>query len=206
MQNRPAVEKDRNRPSVKNEPPQKGSTAQFLKDTGFGPVVFLGKCIEQFGWRAVLSCLLGALSVYGYDVIKGLPFGKSEIATVAAISQPSAPKTIQLHGRVRDGKGSPVNERFWVGVLAKQLGPVQNVDGTFSLEVPPSSSYDVALWTAESPVNIYNGFPAEQDGGGYRLREALPFLTMTETAALERPKPKRAESRTQLARSQVGGR
>ena len=205
MQNRPFVAKNRNRSSVKTEPSKKGSTAQFLKDTGFGPLVILGKCIEQFGLRAVLGGLLGAMSVYGYDVVKGLPYGKAVITQVVPISQPSQPKTVQLHGKVRDGSGSPVNQRFWVGVLAKQLGPVQNSDGTFSLEVPQSSSYDVALWTSES-INIYTGFPAEQDGSGYKLLQALPFLTPASTASLESPKPKRGESRPQIARAQIGGR
>jgi hypothetical protein len=205
MQNRPLVEKNRHRPSVKAEPSKKGSITEFLKDTGFGPVVFVGKCIEQFGWRLVVGGLLGAISVYGYDVVKGLPYGKSVIEPVVQISQPSQPKTVQLHGRVRDGSGSPVNERFWVGVLAKQLGPVQSSDGTFSLEVPQSNSYDVALWTSET-ISIYNGFAAEQDGTGYKLLQALPFLSPANTALLERSKPKRREPHPQLAQAEIAAR
>lgn len=206
MQNRQFVEKNRNRRSGRTGLPKKGSIVAFFKDTGFGPAVFLGKCVEQFGWGAVAGCLLGAGLVYGYAVVvKPLPYAKSVVVQVAPLPQPSQPKTVQLHGRVRDGSGSPVNQRFWVGVLAKQLGPVQNSDGTFSLEVPQSNSYDVALWTSES-INIYNGFAAEQDGSGYRLQQALPFLSMTNTASIESPKPRRGESRTQLARAQIGGR
>lgn len=204
--NRPAAKADRERPESKTEPERKRSVAEFLLDTGFAPVVFIGKCVQQFGWAPVAGFLLGATAVYGYAVVKPLPYAKSVSPPVAPIVQPPPQtKIVQLHGRVRDGKGSPVNERFWVGVLAKQLGPVQNVDGTFTLEVPQSSSYDVALWTAESPVNIYNSFPAEQDGSGYRLRDALPFLLgPPATAALENLKPKRGESQTQLARAQIG--
>lgn len=208
MQNRPSAEKNRNRSSAKTETESepKGSLAEFLKETGFGPVVFIGKCVQQFGWGAVAGFLLGATAVYGYAVVKPLPYAKSVSPAIAPIvQQPPQTKIVQLHGRVRDGKGSPVNERFWVGVLAKQLGPVQNVDGTFTVEVPQSSSYDVALWTAESPVNIYNSFPAEQDGAGYRLRDALPFLLVPQaTAALETVKPKRVGSQAQLAQAQVG--
>lgn len=209
MQNRQFVEKNRNRPLARTRLPKKSSIVSFLKDTGFGPAVLVGKCVEQFGWGVVGGCLLGAGLVYGYAVVvKPLPYAKSVAAPIVAPSpQPAQPKTVQLHGRVRDRSGSPVNERFWVGVLAKQLGPVQNSDGTFSLEVPQSSSYDVALWTSET-INIYNGFAAEQDGSGYRLQQALPFLSLAPTASVEgpSPKPRRGESRSQIARAETGGR
>lgn len=208
MQNRRFVETNRNRSSERTETGSeaKRSLAEFLKETGFGPVVLIGKCVQQFGWGAVAGFLLGATTIYGYAVVKPLPYAKSVSPPVAPVVQQTPPtKIVQLHGRVRDGRGSPVNERFWVGVLAKQLGPVQNVDGTFTLEVPQSSSYDVALWTAESPVNIYNSFPAEQDGAGYRLRDALPFLLAPPaTAVLENVKPKRGASQAQLAQAQIG--
>jgi hypothetical protein len=55
------------------------------------------------------------------------------------------------------------------------LGPVQNSDGSFEMEVPQSNTYDVALWNSDT-VKVYTGFAAEKDGRGYRLEQALPFL------------------------------
>lgn len=207
MQTRTSIEKS-NRAPDKPMPVQKQGLAEFLLQTNFTPLVVIGKCVQQFGWSAVAGFLMGAASVYGYAVFKPLPYSKSEPAPAPAVVAASSPKTVQLRGRVRNGKGSPVNERFWVGVLAKQLGPVQNSDGTFALEVPQSNSYDVALWTSET-INIYTGFAAEQDGAGYRLMEALPFLSVADAAPSISARPRSRESppgaptQTEIARSEV---
>ena len=159
-----------------NHPPKKGSFADFLIESNFTPLAFAGRCVKQFGAGAVAGFLLGAISVYGYAVVKGLPLprgSQSETAIVAPL--PVQAPTVKLHGLVRDSDGKPVKEAFNVGVLAKQLGPVQNSDGSFEMEVPQSSSYDVALWNSDT-VKVYTGFAAEKDGLGYRLEQALPFL------------------------------
>ena len=160
-----------------NHPPRKKSFADFLIDSEFAPLAFVGRCLRQFGARAVAGFLLGAVALYGYGVVRGLPYVKSSTEG-SVIPVPPAPvqsKTVKLHGLVRDSDGKPVKEAFNVGVLAKQLGPVQNSDGSFEMEVPQSSSYDVALWNSDT-VKVYTGFAAEKDGLGYRLEQALPFL------------------------------
>jgi hypothetical protein len=201
MQNQPVIEKSR---IGKNSRAQKKRPlADFLLDSNFPPLILLGKCVQQFGWKAVGGVLLGGLSVWGYAVVvKPLPYMKTEKQVIEVPAPGPTTKTVQLRGRVRDGKGSPVNERFWVGVLARQLGPVQNSDGTFALEVPQSSSYDVALWTTDT-INIYNGFAAEQDGSGYRLLEALPFLSASNPAPLAHAGLRRRESPADAAPNQI---
>jgi hypothetical protein len=183
-----------------NHPPKKGSLADFLINIEFAPVAFVGRCMKQFGVGAVGGFLLGAISVYGYAVVKGLPLprgSQSEMAIVAPT--PVQAKTVKLHGFVRDFEGRPVKEAFNVGVLAKQLGPVQNSDGSFEMEVPQSNSYDVALWNSDT-VRVYTGFAAEKDGLGYKLAQALPFLNaITNVSALS------AKPGAELAKSHSGG-
>jgi hypothetical protein len=168
-----------------DHPAKKKSFTDFLIDSGFAPLVFVGRCLGQFGARAVAGFLLGAIALYGYGLVSGLPYVKSSTGNLV-IPVPPAPeaKTVKLHGFVRDFEGRPVKEAFNVGVLAKQLGPVQNSDGSFEMEVPQSNSYDVALWNSDT-VKVYTGFAAEQDGRGYRLSQALPFLqAITNVSAL----------------------
>jgi hypothetical protein len=180
--------------------PKKGSVADFLIALNFAPLVFVGRCLKQFGVGAVGGFLLGAVSVYGYAVVKGLPLPKGSQPDVAIVAAPPVQaKTVKLHGLVRDSDGKPVKEAFNVGVLAKQLGPVQNSDGSFEMEVPQSNSYDVALWNSDT-VKVYTGFAAEKDGLGYRLAQALPFLhAITNVSALS------SKAGAQLPQLQTGG-
>jgi len=183
-----------------HRPPRKRSFADFLIESNFTPLAFAGRCVKQFGAGAVAGFLLGAVSVYGYAVVKGLPYAKGSQAEATIVVPPSVQaKTVKLHGLVRDSDGKPVKEAFNVGVLAKQLGPVQNSDGSFEMEVPQSSSYDVALWNSDT-VKVYTGFAAEKDGLGYRLAQALPFLhAITNVSTLS------SKAGAQLSQLQTGG-
>ncbi len=183
-------------PPKANRHPKNASFADFLLESNLAPLAFMGRCVKQFGAGAVAGFLLGAASVYGYAVLKPLPYAKALPAEAALVTVPVQSKTVKLHGLVRDSEGKPVKEAFNVGVLAKQLGPVQNSDGSFEMEVPQSNSYDVALWNSDT-VKVYTGFAAEQDGRGYRLEQALPFLRpVTNVSAL---------SSKQLPQLQTGG-
>jgi hypothetical protein len=178
--------------------------AEFLIDTNILPLVLIGKGVKSFGWSAVLAFLLGGLSVYGYAVaVKPLPFAKMEMPPPLAPAPAPAhqAKTVRLRGVVRDANLRPVTERFWVGVLANQLGPVQNPEGSFVLEVPESSSYDVALWTSQESVSFYNRMPAEQDDKGLKLQDALPFLAPMHTAELSRGRQPNPRTRSEIARA-----
>jgi len=156
--------------------------------------------VKQFGAGAVAGFLLGAVSVYGYAVVKGLPYAKGPLAEATIVAPPLAPaKTVKLHGLVRDSDGKPVKGAFNVGVLAKQLGPVQNSDGSFEMEVPQSNSYDVALWNSDI-VKVYTGFGAEKDGLGYKLAQDLPFLPANTNVSELASKPG-----AQLSQLQSGG-
>lgn len=185
-----------------NHGSEKKPLANFLLETDIKPLVFLGQCVQYFGLAAVAAFLLGAVSVYGYAcLIKPLPFAKTTEASAAIpVTQPAQSKMVKLHGVVRDSEGKPVKEAFSVGVLAKQLGPVQNSDGSFALEVPQRDSYDVALWNSDT-VKVYVGFAAEADGNGYRLQQALPFLQAVSTVSAQD-----SRSAAHLAQVQPGGR
>lgn len=211
MQNNPtkhrevAGEKDRNQRSIKvNDRRRRGTLARFMLNSDIKPLMFVGKCVQYFGWGAVAGFLLGGVTVYAYAVLKPLPYAKSVTQPMVQVTPPPQMKTIQLRGRVRDRMGKPLNDRFWVGVLAKQLGPIQNSEGSFTLEVPQSSTYDVALWNTETgTINISTGFLAEPDGAGYELQLPLLFQPPVGMASLENSRSKRVESPTQLARSQI---
>jgi len=212
MQNRPPKrrfpfrERDYTQVAAKDDHGAKRKPfSTFLIETNFWPLAFAGKCMQQFGFGAVAGFVLGAACLYGYAVVKPLPYAKERTNPIVQPTPlPPAPlKTVQLRGLVRDAAGKPMNDRFWVGVLAKQLGPVQNSEGSFALEVPQNSTYDVALWTSED-VNVYTGFAAEQDGTGYRLQQALPFLLRA--ASLQVSRSQDSKTKTQLARFQFGER
>lgn len=179
-------------------PPKNLSLADFLIECDFKPLVFIGRCVRQFGLGAVAGFLLGAVSVYGYAVLRPLPFVRA-LGDPVVNPAPVQSRTVKLHGLVRDSEGRPVKEAFNVGVLAKQLGPVQNSDGSFEMEVPQSNSYDVALWNSDT-VKVYVGFAAERDGSGYKLEQALPFLHPVANVSAQ---PSRAGA--QLAQLQPGG-
>ena len=190
--------RDRNRPKA-NLVPEKESLDNFLIKTGIQPFVFVGQCARYFGFLTVAAFLLGAATVYGYAVFRPLPYAKATTEPPVQV-KPEPSKTVQLRGLVRDYAGKPMKEPFTVGVLAKQFGPVQNSEGSFALEVPQSNSYDVALWNSET-VKVFNGFAAEQDGNGYRLQQALPFLQAVSDAEISRSRDSR--SRGPLAQSEL---
>lgn len=148
MQSRPFVEKNRNRPSVKTAPPKRHSIADFLKDTGFAPAVFVGKCVQQFGWAAVIGFCLGAAGVYGYAfTVKSLPLvtlvkEQSKDAPTATLT-PTVSQKRRLHGVIKSND-KPVEEDIEIGVLATRQGPFQS--GRFSIEVPEGDRYQITLW------------------------------------------------------------
>lgn len=183
----PSAERKRNLAAAKtSHTGGPGSLAGLLIDSDLKAFVFLGRCVQHFGFGAVAGFLLGAACVYGYAFFKPLPYAVSAATESKIQPSPTPPvpsKTVQLHGWVRDAAGEPIKEAFTVGVLANQLGPVQNADGSFALEVPRSNSYDVAVWVDAETARFYRGFAAEPDGDGYRLQQALPFLRVTRGAS-----------------------
>jgi len=183
----------------------RATPAEFLIDTNILPLVLIGKGVKCFGWGAVLAFIFGAFGVYGYAfATKSLPL--VTFATPAPSPAPTpvpSTKMVRLRGVVRDADLRPVTERFWVGVLANQLGPVQNPEGSFVLEVPESSSYDVALWTSQESVSFYNRMPAEQDDKGLKLQNALPFLPPVRIARLSSGPHSNPRPRSEIA-SAVG--
>ena len=186
-----------------DEKPRPTAT-DFLIDTNILPLVLIGKGVKCFGWGAVAAFILGAVSVWGYAVaVKPLPLAIKETpAPIVPAPTPVPPtKMVRLRGVVRDANLRPVTERFWVGVLANQLGPVQNLDGSFELKVPESSSYDVALWTSQESVSFYNRMPAEQDDTGLKLQDALPFLSTVRPAELAAGRRADTRARNEIART-----
>jgi hypothetical protein len=202
---RPAVEKNHNLGTAKpGHTGGSGSLAGFLIDTDLKAFVFLGRCVQHFGFGAVAGFLLGAACVYGYAFFKPLPYAVTAATESKIQPSPTPPapsKTVQLHGWVRDAAGEPIKEAFTVGVLANQLGPVQNAGGSFALEVPRSNSYDVAVWVDAETARFYRGFAAEPDGDGYKLQQALPFLRVNRGASIQS-----SRSRGTTLQSQSGER
>jgi hypothetical protein len=181
--------------------------ADTLIETNVGSLVLVGRAVKRFGLKFVSGIVVGAASMYGYAVYKPLPYikGKSEPVVQALVAPPAQTKTVQLHGLVRNSADEPA-KWFNVGVFANQLGPVNNSDGSFRIEVPQSSSYNVAYWTDDGNVNVFHGNPAEQDGNGLKLQNVLRLLPkgqVTQTISSRRRVP---NSRSQLARLESNGR
>lgn len=162
----------------------KSRVAEFLIDTNLLPLVLVGKGVKCFGWGTVAAFIFGALSVYGYAVaVNPLPFAKDHT------------RTVRLSGTVRDGKQKLITDNIWAGVLAKQQGPL--ADGSFTMEVPESSSYDVALWNNEGFSRVFTGMPAEQDNKGLKVPFALT-IPATELSAAE---PANTKLKDEIARA-----
>jgi len=195
--------------SVENSDSQTGlgkSLALFLTGSGLGPLVLLGKATQSFGVRPVIGFVLGTAVVYGCALLniplpylpKPLSAASTLVTTQALVEHEPPAKPIRLHGVVQDREGRPVKEPFMVGVLMKRVGPLRNSDGSFAIDVPKSSSYDLALWNMGGKmVQVYDGYSVERDGDGYMLPPMLFTEPLTNTAT---PDP-RPIGRTVQARS-----
>lgn len=185
-----AIAQHRARPGSKTRrATTKKSISTILKNCQYWPLTLLGHCIQHFGISAVAGALVGAAAVYGYAFFRPLPF-------IPVARQSS---TVRLHGTVRGSENKPMKDEFYVGVLASQLGPVQNSDGSFVLEVPKSDAYDVALWNGGT-VKVFQRFEADPDGSGYRLQQPLPFVPKTvSNVSAENSRPAVNEEDTRVA-------
>jgi len=181
------------------------SLALFLIGTGIAPLVLVGKSMQSFGLRPVIGFVLGAAMMYGYALFKPLPYipkplsaASTLVATQSLVEREPPAKPIRLHGVVQDRDGRPVKEPFMVGVLMKRVGPLRNSDGSFAIDVPKSSSYDLALWNMGGKmVQVYDGYSVERDGDGYML----PPMLFTEPLANTTTPDPRPIGRTLQARS-----
>lgn len=125
----------------------------FLIESDFKPLVFVGQCVQYFGFGAVAAFFFGAVCVYGYAMFKPLPYAAAApsgapIQAVQTPTQtPSQPRTVSLHGFLTTND-KPVSEQFEIGVLASRLGPFKRRDGSFSIQVPESDHYLISVWNA----------------------------------------------------------
>jgi hypothetical protein len=148
MQNRPTKhrspfkQKNHTQVAPKDHGVKRKPFSTFLIDTGFWPLAFAGRCVQQFGFGAVVGFVLGAACLYGYSFFRILPGSKAAVALVqpAPIPTPAPPKTVVLHGTVKSHE-----TQFEIGVLAIRRGPFQP-DGSYSVEVPESDRYLVIGW------------------------------------------------------------
>ena len=115
----------------------------FLVETGFWPLSFAGRCMQQFGFGAVIGFVLGAACLYGYSFFRILPGSKAAVAPPApqpVIASTAQPKRIWLHGTVKSHE-TP----FEIGVLLTRHGPFPP-DDPYSIEVPENDRYLVVGW------------------------------------------------------------
>ncbi len=177
--------------------------SRFLMDTKITPLVIVGQCAQYFGLSTVAGFILGAASLYAYGVFKPLPYLAVKAQPVSqSVATPSAAaetKKIQLRGLVRTAAGEPA-KWFNVGVFANRLGPLDNSDGSFALDVPQSSSYDVVFWTTDERIHVFQGNSAEKDGNAYKLQNVLKLTPQNQLASAPRSRPNGSTSRGQIAR------
>ncbi len=187
-------------PEVKAE----ATTEGFLIDSGFWPLVLIGKGVRCFGWAAVLAFVFGVVSLWGYAAAtKTVPLVELKAPPIALPSPSPQTKMVRLSGFVRDAKHQQVKGFVWVGVLAKQQGPVLDPDGAFSFEVPESDSYDVAVWSREGIAQVFDRMPVVQDakGSGWRLSNPLPFPPSESTTEHSGTELANTRSKDEVARA-----
>jgi hypothetical protein len=124
------------------------SLSKFLLESDIKPVIFVGKCVQQFGWGAVIGFCLGAAGVYGYAfAAKSLPLvtlAQEQSKNPPTTGQtPPANQTRWLHGVIKSNDRL-VTEDIEIGVLATRAGPFQS--GVFRIQVPESDRYQITLW------------------------------------------------------------
>ncbi len=161
----PITEKNHTHDNQAGHPRKRKTLANLLIGSGYKPLAFLGRCVQYFGVGAVVAFLLGAAGVYGYALFRPLPYTKR------LIEPPTQPKRV-LKGVVRGFDNEPMKNEFYIGVLASQHGPFENAAGSYSLEVPQSSQYQIAVWDrGYQTVKMaeYSEYSAEPDGEGLRL-------------------------------------
>lgn len=124
-----------------NHTSKEESLDNFLIKTGIQPFVFVGQCAKYFGLLTVAAFLLGAAAVYGYALLRPLPYARAPVQdSSTGIAQL---KKVWLHGKVKDN-ARPRTEDFEIGVVAARKGPFQ--DGSYEIQVPESDAYSFALW------------------------------------------------------------
>jgi len=136
--------------------------AQYLIESDFKPLVFVGKSMQYFGTRTVivffLGLFIGVISVYGYALSKqSLPFVKVT--------------KITLRGKVKTIEGQPL-KAFNIGILDSRHGPFESEDGSFEVRVPFKETYSIVVWPLSGyyPVKLYGDqYVTKKKDGGYLL-------------------------------------
>ena len=156
--------------SNKSSQATKTSFAQYLIESDFKYLVFIGKSMQYFGKRTLivfsLGLFLGAVSVYGYALSKqSLPFLKPSPEI----------KKIVLRGEVKTTEGEPV-EAFSIGILDSRHGPFESEYGSFEVRVPFKQTYSIVVWPPSGyyPVKLYGDqHVTKKEDGGYSLGAPL---------------------------------
>lgn len=167
---------------------KKKSLAGFLIGTDVKPLVLVGQCVNFFGLGTVVGFLMGAAIVYGVALFRPLPYAKPASspefrAVLNTALSPAEAKKVRLHGFVTDGDDRPVKS-FFVAVLASQHGPFIRRNGEFSVEVPLSDKYDIALWSDDrQKMQVYSALPFEPDNVGFTFGD-LRLLPNTAPVSL----------------------
>lgn len=120
----------------------KKSFVQYLIESEIRPLIFIGKTMQYFGTKVVVSFVFGVLILYGYALFKPLPYATSHA------------KTILLHGKVINGEEKPLTD-FVIGVLESKHGPIKREDGSFSIEVPLKSKYSFIIWDNKNELTHF---------------------------------------------------
>lgn len=172
MQNRPSKHrspfKQRNHTQgVDDHGVKRKPFSVFLIETGFWPLAFAGRCMQQFGLGAVTGFVLGAACLYGYSFFRILPGSKAAVAPLDHVTRndPPPPKKIRLYGTAKSHE-----TKYEIGLLlSPRLGPF-NPGDVYSLQVPESDHYVVVGWNPN-----YENFAMQEmfpDASG-RLQELV---------------------------------
>ena len=198
-------------PRTSAEVKARSTLADFLIETGFWPLVLIGKGVKSFGWAAVLAFIVGAGGLWGYAAVtKTVPLVELKAPPPITLPAPSPQiKMVRLSGiareRGQDGNLHPITEPFSVAVMANQKGqPGLDPEGTFFLDVPANNNYDVLLWKTKDDINFFDNMPAVQDNDGLKLQWPLRYKETppsTEVSAVRHPATK---SKIELAQAFTG--
>jgi hypothetical protein len=188
---------------------ERRSLPTFLKESDIKLLVFVGKCMDFFGTRAVLGFVIGGSMVWGYALFEQLPyagrFAKNPIAPAVAFAKaPELPKQekVRIKGTVTTDGTNVVKAPFQVGVVEVVSGEFTQGNGSYYLELPKQSTYKVAFWKPNyEDLRVLE--LALEDDNTFTTAVWLPRQIVAKDAADNEPKDLRRAGREKRSRSQI---
>jgi hypothetical protein len=136
--------KEPNPHSDVTEKSRKGSFAAYLINSGYKPLVFIGKSMEYFGLRTIIAFIVGVMVTYAYSQIDKAPY--HDVLFNKHPTQKSS-EMMEISGFVKDWNGNPLSNATAYIVPSSNQVPI--IDGKAKYTVP-KGYYKVLVSTHQS--------------------------------------------------------